>query len=69
MDLAAALAQGFAIQTFFIPILKKNPNKKLYKLLLGATYIVGTIVYGFISYAGAYSKNKTYIRHCKSISS
>jgi len=55
VDLAAALAQGFAIQTFFIPILKKNPNKKLYKRLLGITYVVGIIVYGFISYAGAYS--------------
>jgi len=55
VDLAAALAQGFAIQTFFIPILKKNPNQRLYKKLLGITYTVGTIIYTFIGYTGAYS--------------
>lgn len=55
VDLAAALAQGFAIQTFFIPILKKNPNQKLYKKMLGITYIIGTIIYLFIAYSGAYS--------------
>ena len=55
VDLAAALAQGFAIQTFFIPILKKNPNRKLYKKLLGLTYILGTCVYCFIGYSGAFS--------------
>jgi len=56
VDLAAALAQGFAIQTFFIPILKKNPNQKLYKKLLSITYVIGTIVYIFIGYSGAFSK-------------
>lgn len=55
VDLAAALGQGFAIQTFFIPILKKNPNRKLYKKLLGMTYVLGTGVYCFIGYSGAYS--------------
>lgn len=57
VDLAAALAQGFAIQTFFIPILKKNPNQKLYKKMLGITYVIGTIIYLFIAYSGAYSKS------------
>lgn len=54
VDLAAALAQGFAIQTFFIPILRKNPNQKHYKKLLGLTYIIGALIYTFIGYSGAY---------------
>lgn len=57
VDFAAALAQGFATQTFFIPILKKNPNQKLYKKLLGLTYIIGAITYIFIAYSGAYSNS------------
>ena len=55
VDLAAALAQGFAIQTFFIPILKQNKNRKLYGRLLLVTYIVGTLVYTYIGYSGAFS--------------
>jgi hypothetical protein len=53
--MAAGLGQGFSIQTFFIPILKTNPNQKLYKKLLALTYLIGCIVYAFIGYAGTYS--------------
>ena len=55
VDLAAALAQGFAIQTFFIPILKQNKNRNNYAKLLILTYVIGTIVYTYIGYIGAYS--------------
>lgn len=55
VDLAAALAQGFAIQTFFIPILKQNKNRKLYSRLLFITYLVGTVVYTYIGYSGSFS--------------
>ena len=55
VDLAAALAQGFAIQTFFIPILRQNKNRKLYTKLLLITYVVGTLVYTYIGYSGSYS--------------
>ncbi len=55
VELAAALAQGFAIQTFFIPILKKNINRGLYKKLLAITYILGTSVYTYIGYSGSFS--------------
>ena len=51
---AAALAQGFAVQTFFIPILKQNSNIIFYKKLLGITYFVGVIVYSYIGYSGAF---------------
>ncbi len=56
VDLAASLAQGFAIQTFFIPILRKNGNRNLFKKLLSITYIIGTLIYCFIGYSGASSK-------------
>ena len=55
IELGAALAQGFAIQTFFIPILKQNPNRKLYKKLLFATYMMGIAVYSYIGYSGSQS--------------
>ena len=55
LELGSALAQGFAIQAFFIPILKQNPNRHLYGVLLILTYVVGTSVYTFIGYSGAFS--------------
>jgi hypothetical protein len=54
-QLAAALGQGFSIQVFFIPILKKNPNRFIYKRLLKITYLIGGLVYGFIGFGGALS--------------
>lgn len=54
-ELGAALAQGFAIQTFFVPILKQNPHRKQYKKLLLVTYAIGIAVYTFIGYSGAFS--------------
>lgn len=54
-NLAAALGQGFAIQTFFIPILKHNNDRKNYKNLVAITYLAGIIIYGFIGYVGALS--------------
>ena len=55
IDLAAALAEGFALQTFFIPILKKNKNRHKHGKLLLITYILGTIIHIYVSYMGAYS--------------
>ena len=57
IELGAALAQGFAIQTFFIPILKQNPNRRLYKKLLLITYVIGIAVYSYIGYSGSQSKD------------
>jgi hypothetical protein len=54
-ELAAALSQGFAIQAFFIPILKKNPNIDKHKKILLITYVVGAAIYMFIGYGGALS--------------
>lgn len=53
--LAAGLAQGLAIQTFFIPILKQNGQRHKFKRLLLFTYIIGALAYIFIGYGGALS--------------
>lgn len=53
--MAAALAEGFALQSFFIPILKQNPNKDKHGKLLLISYIIGTIVYIYVSYFGTFS--------------
>ena len=49
------MAQGFAIQTFFIPILKQNPNRQNYGKLLFITYAIGCLVYMYIGYSGSQS--------------
>lgn len=54
-QLAAALSQGFAIQAFFIPILKQNPNTRKYKKILIITYLIGGLIYAFIGYGGSLS--------------
>lgn len=53
-NMTAGLSQGFAIQTFFIPVLKKNENRKQYKLFLIITYLIGTAIYLFIGYGGSF---------------
>ena len=55
IDLLDALAEGFALQTFFIPILRMNSNKQKHKKLLTITYIIGTFIYIYVSYMGSYS--------------
>ena len=52
LELGSALAQGFAIQGFFIPIMKQNPNRKNYGKILILTYAIGIAVYTFIGYSG-----------------
>lgn len=54
VDMAASMGQAFAIQTFFIPILRKNPQQENYQLYIFLSYLVGTLVYLFIGYAGSY---------------
>lgn len=54
MDLAAAMGGAFAIQTFFIPILKKNKNQNKYVFLVMLAYILGGAAYLYIAYMGAF---------------
>lgn len=61
LEMGSALAQGFAIQGFFIPIMKQNPNRKNYGKMLIITYAIGIGVYTFIGYSGAISTD-TFIK-------
>lgn len=53
VDLAAAMGAAFSIQTFFIPILKKNPEPKKYVLLTLIAYAFGFFAYFYIAFIGS----------------
>jgi hypothetical protein len=52
--MAAAMGQAFAIQSFFIPVLKKVSDPSKYVLLTVLAYIVGGFAYFYIAYMGAF---------------
>ena len=52
------MGQAFAIQTFFIPILKKNPNTDKYMFYTVLAYIIGTVAYMYIAYMGSFGNFK-----------
>ena len=52
VNLAAAMGGAFSIQTFFIPVLKKNSNPKKYTFFTLLAYIVGSAVYMYIAFVG-----------------
>ena len=54
VGMAAAMGQAFSIQSFFIPILKKNKSPQKYNLYTLIAYLIGATAYYFISYAGYY---------------
>lgn len=54
MDLAAALAQAFAIQFFFIPVLKKNKKTRKHRFYLLMAFILGALAYAYIAFMGSY---------------
>lgn len=56
VDLAAALGQAFAIQFFFIPILKKSKKQHKHKLYLVFVFILGGMAYAYIAFMGSYGK-------------
>ena len=61
VNMAASMGQAFAIQTFFIPVLKELPDPKQYWKYVLIAYCVGSTVYVYIAYAGSfgtYSSNK-----------
>ncbi len=53
-SLAAAMGQAYSIQSFFIPVLKKNPNANKYLLYTMIAYIIGGSVYFYIAYMGSF---------------
>lgn len=48
------MGQAYSIQSFFIPVLKKNPNLKKYVLYTMIAYIIGGTVYFYIAYMGSF---------------
>lgn len=54
MDLAAALAQAFAVQFFFIPVLKKNKKTRKHRFYLLMAFILGALAYAYIAFMGSY---------------
>lgn len=65
VELAAGMGQAFAIQTFFIPIIKMSQRPKDGKKLVLISYVIGGIAYTFISFMGSYgnfvTKKESYI--------
>jgi len=54
INLAAAMGGAFSIQTFFIPVLKKNSNPEKYTFFTLLAYIVGSAVYLYITFIGGF---------------
>ena len=54
MAMAASMGQAFAIQTFFIPILRKNNNQGNYQFYVFLAYLFGITIYLYISFAGSF---------------
>lgn len=53
-ELAAGMGQAFAIQAFFIPVLKKSGSSSHYKKYVVIAYIIGGLAYTFIAFMGSY---------------
>ncbi len=48
------MGQAFAIQAFFIPILKKTRNVHESKKYVLISYAIGAIAYTYIAFMGSY---------------
>ena len=67
--MAASMGQAFAIQTFFIPVLKELPDPKQYWKFVLIAYGIGSTVYVYIAYAGSFGTCLCKIRHITKSSS
>ena len=54
------MGQAFAIQTFFIPILRKNKNQSSYQIYTFLAYFFGITIYLYIAFSGSYGKTIEY---------
>ena len=53
-EILNALATAFAVQSVFIPIIKKCEEKNKYNLIILLSFVFGGIVYSFIAFTGAF---------------
>lgn len=56
IDLAASMGQAFAIQTFFIPVIRKSKNQESYQKYTSIAYLLGFSTYLYIAMTGSYGK-------------
>ena len=54
IGMAASMGQAFSIQTFFIPILRKNRNQSSYQMYTFLAYSFGIAIYIYIAFSGSY---------------
>jgi len=54
VNLASAMNGGFAIQMFFIPVLRELPDSTHYVRYTLFAYLIGGCIYTFIAYGGAF---------------
>ena len=54
VNMAASMGQAFAIQTFFIPVLRELPDSQNYVKYTLIAYAVGSTTYLYIAYAGSF---------------
>jgi len=52
--MAAAMGGAYSIQSFFIPVLKKNKNPHKYKYYTLLAYLIGGSAYFYIAYMGSF---------------
>jgi hypothetical protein len=57
VTLAASMGQAFSIQSFFIPVLKKNKYPQKYAFYTMLAYIIGGLAYYYIAYMGSIGKS------------
>lgn len=57
VSMASAMGQAYTIQAIFIPILRELPDTKNYAKYTLYTYIIGTVIYIYIAYMGAFGMN------------
>lgn len=58
VELTAGMGQAFAIQSFFIPVLRQSRSTNANKLVL-ISYVIGAVVYLYITFMGSYGTNLT----------
>ena len=54
VSMASAMGQAYTIQAIFIPVLRELPDSKNYAKYTLYTYLIGTAIYFYIAYMGAY---------------
>jgi membrane protein YqaA with SNARE-associated domain len=56
--MAAAMGQAFSIQSFFIPVLKKNKKPHKYAFYTFLAYMLGGLAYYYIAYMGSFGNSR-----------